>query len=787
MTLHAVPSPEDSSWPESKGAGVCFLVDASGPVEKRLIAEWIARHRPVGEGFDRISLPPSRRRRGRARLEKLQAHLDAAEDPMLVPLRVVWSPPRRRGRRVPRFIDLITLGDPRDPNRLLQELIVRIRPERVRVLAGRAARLSDLRKEWVEERAHRPDAPTGFAEFVALRGALTLEVEERRLRGNRYKVPRFLSEDLRSSAAFRAGIAGLARDSGEDEVELERRTARYLSEIAATPSTFVIDLVASLIRIVYTMGYDRRIQYDRKDLDRIAELGQRHALAFLPSHKSNMDHLALSYVLYENGLPPNHTAGGINMNFFPIGHFLRRHGIFFIRRSFKDNEPYKFVLKRYIDYLLSKRFPLEWYIEGGRSRSGKLRPPRLGLLAYVVDSWKRGSCDDVVLVPTSIAYDQIQDVSAYAAEQRGKAKEKESFSWMVKVLRALKRRYGRIYVRFGDPIFLSQTLQAPDEGATGPAEPDLEIAKLAFEVAVRINRATPITPISLVTLALLGNGDRALTVDETLEALGAYLEFVSARSLPVTERLELDDRDEVAAALDALADHGVVARIEGGTETVYAVGPDQSLSAAYYRNTIIHFFTTQAIAELALVAASGADDPGAVFWDVAMAIRDALKFEFFFPERNEFRAEVSAELDYHCPDWERVLADDGAGEVLATIRPFTAHWVLRPVLEAYLLVGDALVASDFRMDLEAKALTKRCLALGEQYRAQRRIASGEAISTVLFNNAVHLAENRGLLAGGEVERLREREQFAAELAELVERVRVVGELAGGRDLPDREE
>ena len=150
-------------------------------------------------------------------------------------------------------------------------------------------------------------------------------------------------------------------------------------------------------------------------------------MVFLPSHKSNLDSLVLKYALHENGLPPNHTAGGINMNFFPIGLWLRRTGLFFIRRSFKDDEIYKFVLRQYIDYLVEKRFPLEWYIEGTRSRAGKLMPPRFGLLAYVVDAYRRGKSEDVLLVPVSIAYDQIQDVVAYAAEERGAKKQAESF------------------------------------------------------------------------------------------------------------------------------------------------------------------------------------------------------------------------------------------------------------------------------------------------------------------------------------------------------------------------
>jgi glycerol-3-phosphate O-acyltransferase len=782
MSLAAVPD-RPRPFPDPAGRPVCFLVDASGPIERRLVDEWVEANRPADVPHSVVRMPPSRGRRWRHGdgVEAMRRILDSGADPLLVPVRVAWLSPIRRTRRVPRLIDLITLGDPRDPNRLLQELIIRLRPDRARVMTGEPATVSDMRQRWAAATGGSEDGRP-LAEYVLRQGALALEVADRRMRSDRYKVPRFLAEELLGSAAFQAGLVELARETGEDLEDVSARAARHLREIAAAPSTFVLDLVAALIRIVYTMGYHHRIQYDRDALERIAGLGQEHALAFLPSHKSNMDHLALTYILYENGLPPNHAAGGINMNFFPVGPLLRRHGIFFIRRSFKDRPVYKYVLKSYIGFLLSKRFPLEWYPEGGRSRSGKLREPRFGMLSYVVDAWRHGSCEDVVLIPTSIAYDQIQDVGAHAAEQRGSAKERESFGWMVRVLGSLRRRYGRIYVTFGQPISLADAIGVVSPARGEDDAPSLEIAKLAFEVAVRINRATPITPISLVTLALLGTSDRALTVAETHEALRAYIDFVERRRLPVTERLDLDDPAVVAAALDALTEHGVVGRFDRGPETVYSIGADQHLAAAFYRNTIVHFFTTGAIVELALVEAATADgDRTRVFWDTVWSLRDLLKFEFFFSEREEFAEEVRSEVADHAPHWEEALAgDDGAVMgVLRSVRPYSAHRVLRPIFEAYLVVAEALVAHDFRHDVVGADLAKACLDRGTQYALQRRIRSPEAVTMVLFESAVRLAENRGLLAGGDVGQLRRREAFAAEIRGVVEAIDVVEQVATG--------
>src|SRR5438034_4109125 len=304
---------------------------------------------------------------------------------------------------------------------------------------------------------------------------------------------------------------------------------------------------------MYTQGYGETLHYDRAQLERLAALGQRHPLVFLPSHKSYLDALVLKYALYENGLPPNHTAGGINMNFFPMGALMRRTGIFFIRRSFKDNEVYKFVLRQYIDYLVEKRFPLEWYIEGTRSRSGKLMPPRFGLLAYVVDAYRRGKSEDVLLVPVSVAYDQIQDVAGYAAEERGGRKRPESFGWFLRFVRALRRRYGEIYIRFGEPLSLARTLGPPDPAAEpAPDAQSVLLQQVAFEVAVRVNRVTPITATSLVTLALLGVSNRALSIAATLASLRNLLDYVRRRDLPTAGALDLDTHEWVSSTHVAL-------------------------------------------------------------------------------------------------------------------------------------------------------------------------------------------------------------------------------------------
>jgi glycerol-3-phosphate O-acyltransferase len=517
---------------------------------------------------------------------------------------------------------------------------------------------------------------------------------------------------------------------------------------------------------VYRQGYGSII-YDAQAVKEIAALGQDHPIVFLPSHRSNLDRLSLQYLLWENDLPPNHTAAGINMNFFPVGPLIRRTGAFFIRRSFKDNHLYKYVFRSYLDYLVERRFPLEWYMEGGRSRSGKLLPPKYGLLGWVVESVHRHKADDLYLIPTSITYDQIMDVADYASEARGGTKEKESFGWALKAIRSLRRRYGNIHVRFAEPMSVSKEIPPGDDD-----EVSIELQKLAFEVMFRIGQVTPITPTAVVAIALLSARGKALDTHAIVARAGEIDAYVEEMDLPTTEPLHLERASEVIRTIDQLAAHGSVSRTRSPAGDVFHLAGEQCLQAAYYRNAVVQFFAPGAIAELAVLAAEP-DRPESVFEDVTR-LRDLLKFEFFFPEREAFHSQVEAELGLMAGDWRSAL-EGGPEAVLANAPLLRAHWAVLPFLESYQIVADLLV--DHVGDVDRKAFVASCLQLGARYRLEGRVGTDESISGVLFASALDLAANRGLLDSAERPL---RLAWAREIADTRARAERVAELAEAR-------
>ena len=770
----AIADPAPTVAPSAATERVVYLIEACSGVERRLLRRWIAeKGAPNAQVYE---LPPSR---GLARLFGLRRAVDPrlansleGADVSLRPLRIAWLPVERDGRRTATWWDLLTFTDPRDPDLLRQWWLAARRPDRWSVVTAEPATLAQVRQRWVDAGG---DATDSLARFVARTALLALERAERGLRGARSKVPRFVLPEITHRRAYREAIAALARELGRPEPKVAREAEKCLKEIAATHSAFVIDLVQRAIKLAWSQGY-RALEYDPQRLAAIYEHAARAPLVFLPTHKSNLDHAVMQYVLHENGRPPNHTAGGINMNFFPIGPLFRRTGVFFIRRTFKDQPVYKMALRQYVDFLVEKRFPMEWYMEGGRSRSGKLLPPRLGLLAYVVDAWRRGKSEDVLLVPVSIAYDQISDVGDYVHEGQGGAKQKESIGWFVRMLQNLRRRYGRIHLRFGEPVSLVAMLGAPTKqiSATAPPAGDedgkgqLDVAKLAFEVAVRINAATPVTPTALVATALLEQGDRAVTVEEACAAIAPLADLVTRRSLPVTAPPPKTPA-EVTKVLRQLRDNGVLGSFEEGPEPVWRLEPDQELAAGYYRNTIVHFLVPGAIAELALLGKAPLAEETA-------RIRDLLKFEFFFADRETFRREIEEELADMDSDWKLALAQpDGAARLLRASRPLRAHLALRPFLESYLLVAESLLRLDGGTG-PGEDFLARTLALGRQYRMQRRVRSPEAVSKVLFATALKLAESRGAAKPGQ-DTNRKRRAFADEVRELLQRIEIVSAIA----------
>ncbi|MGH7747193.1 MAG: 1-acyl-sn-glycerol-3-phosphate acyltransferase, partial [Candidatus Dormibacteria bacterium] len=440
---------------------------------------------------------------------------------------------------------------------------------------------------------------------------------------------------------------------GRSEDSVAAEAASCLEEMVATHGTLATDAWKRFGRLLlraYTVDVDRARLAELRELDR------RHPLVFLPSHRSYLDPVVMRTALHDHGISPTHVLGGINAAFWPVGPVARRSGHVFIRRTTRDDPVYRLALREYLAHLAGRSHNLEWYIEGGRTRTGKLRPPRFGLLAYLMEAFEHGVAEDAVLVPVSIVYENLPEMTAMAAEDQGEVRSRDNLGWLLEYARAQGRTRSTVHERFGEPLSLRDAVRI--RSAT-PAHP---VEKVAFEVCHRINRATPITPTSLVTLALLGLEDRALTLTEVEAVLIPLLDYLRRRDLPTTAGDLLDRPAGIRATLDALVAQGVVTCFAGGAEPVWTIGADRHLEAAFYRNSAAHLLVNRAIVELISVHATEERlaDPLRGAWEDALRLRDLLKFEFFFAGRREFDRELREEMAVFDPDWMERDSDPGA-------------------------------------------------------------------------------------------------------------------------------
>lgn len=766
----------DSRLPEAAitaPSSVVALVDAASRVERELIGNWLAEG-GIAQEFGltapvtQLDLDP-----GAVGTRLVGRH----DDPLVVPVRVLWLPPERDGVRRTTFSDLLTLTNPRKPHPIMQRRLINKSPDRHLVLTGQPARLSELR-------ANNPGsagAPDAFARAIVRAGIVALERAERAVIGDRYKVPRLVVEEILDSPEFLRRLDAIAAETGTPAREVYRRAEKALRELVAAQSRLVSDLFTQAMRPVHASTW--KVDADETGLDRLRTLNRTHPLVFLPSHRSYVDAFVLGDILARNDFPPNHVVGGANLKFWPIGPIARRTGTVFIRRSFGDDEVYKAVVEEYFAYLLAKRFNLEWYFEGGRTRTGKLRPPRYGLLNYLAAALRSARIDDVMLVPVSITYERLNEIGAIADEQTGGSKQAEGLTWLASYIRNQQHSAGHVYVRFGQPLSARDRLTAlgdplaadSPEAAGEPAEitdaEHLAVQRLAFEVAVGINAVTPITVNALTTLVLLGVHERALTRGELRTAIGPVLGYIENRDLPRGELDTLRDDHGLAVVLEQLAVAKVVTVYRGGLEPIYSINPGAHLEAAFYRNSAVHWFVNRAILELAILTAVEAPegDQLRVGWEAAYRLRDLLKFEFFFPERAEFTSQLTTEMLLVDPDWHRRTAAGTVGaDILARLAEsgfIMAHRVLRSFFDAQLVVAERLAARDPALPVDRKEFGDECLLVGKQMLLQQRLHSPESVSSELFGSAIKLADNHGLLTptSDPADLAARRSRFAAEL------------------------
>jgi len=679
-------------------------------------------------------------------LVRLQRELDVPIQ--LVPQILVWTraPPSQRKS----FWDAL-FGETESPG-LLRELYQFLRNRRASALrGGEPISLAKLLAEHPEMDDH------------STAGRVRKVLEDRLQRHHRVVTgPAVIhAEDTISKVLaaprVQAAIRSEADGQGTTPDGVRARAYRILRRMAADVHTSTLRWFDWFMSFVWRRLY-HGVDVDREGLEAVRKAALKGPLVLVPSHKSHIDYLLLSEVFWWHDLSVPLIVAGDNLAIPVVGWIFRRSGAFFLRRSFKGDRLYGTLLSEYVRRVLQDGHHVEFFIEGGRTRTGKLREPRMGLLSMVCDALLDGHVPDLHFVPISVGYERVVEAESYTSEQVGGSKTKESLRGVLRSRRVLRTRFGRVNVQFAEPLSFRDYLsawterrQAAGRGTDPVLDPEDRrdlVGQLAYRLVSDINSATLATAPALVSTALLAHRRRGMYATELyahVERLAQDLRDSGARVIPLH-----DVPQTVQATLKLLA--RLIRHHRGRLHEVVRPRASRRLELAFHKNTLIHVFVARSFVASALLAHRDARPQGLGVGDGALTA-DArflswlFKREFVYRQMPRFQVSFESALRHLERDglvascgprtWRRTEGGDEALLLYAAL--------LRPYLDSYWAICDTLASDGLAVARTAKELVAE---LGE--RLETRYHAGhllwsESCSHDTVGNALRLLQDEDYL------------------------------------------
>lgn len=639
-----------------------------------------------------------------------------------------------------------------------------------RFFQGVAARPGTLRRLWrlwrgadafvqigdpidlstLQERVDRARLPGVLVRMAAR----SLNQETKLVRGPRLLPHRVMKRRVLNTPPIRELAQREAAAQGTTEAAAQRKIAREYDRIAANFSWGTIKLLHLVLRPLWTKVFSG-VDVRPADLEHLREAMRDGTPILIPCHKSHFDYLLLSWALYDNDMIVPHVIAGMNMAVWPISIILRGAGGFFIKRSFSGDRLFPPLFSRYLRELIRQEYPIEFFIEGGRTRSGKLLSPRLGVLSMVMEAAsmrRRGR--EVTILPMAFAYEQIAEERAYTRERRGRSKRPESLGQILRASSVLRHRYGRAYLRVGAPIRCGPLVDATDEQPDWTdRDPELARAQLRHlgeQIVHRIGTVVVLLPTSVVALGLLAHHRRAIRHAELMERMERFASLITSLGAPRAASLDRFEQ-AVTGALDRFLHQGMIEELEHLGERIWSVIPEERLALDFHKNQVLHYLAPAGLAAIALrTAEAGGIEP------------DTLLEPFTFLQRlwrREFVGDpdLSPEASLHqgLDDLELhgAIQRDPQGRIveLDPARIGEIYALFLPLLEAYVLVlrADPLPPMPSAVEL-ARVLLERQSTWIER----GAITRPEALSIETLKNAIAVLREDGVVEVGPDERVR---------------------------------
>jgi glycerol-3-phosphate O-acyltransferase len=604
-----------------------------------------------------------------------------------------------------------------------------------------------------------------------------LERERRAVVGPTKKPADRLREEVVRSPKLQKIIHDMAGEGEAERLVVTARAHAMVREMEASLEVSAVNAIQPPFEQVISRMYSG-VEIDEPGLERVRKASKDGTLILLPSHKSHVDYMIITWLFLKNHLQLPLIAAGDNLNFFPLGAVFRRAGAFFIRRSFHGDRLYGAVVDAYVRRLIKDGWSLEFFLEGGRSRTGKLLSPKVGLLSLVVDAALGVTGRKVYFCPISIGYERVVEEKAFVHELSGGEKKKEDMAGLLASAGVVAGRYGRLNVQFGDLLTLDGVLREfdPDAGPAAlakmtPARRRAVVTRLAYRVMNEINAVTAVTPGALVATALLTHGRRGLAHPDLVDAcarlatmLGAFgarftpslahpSEAATIRAEAVREACELFVRaGNLEVHRPGFPDD---VQPRPGPDAIYVVPDDARLSLDLSKNIVVHFFVSRAMVATAMLApasegaaATGKRNPVVELEPLKERVRALsrlFKYEFQFRADATFDQIFDETIDAMIAD--REIAREADGVTLASdegrARVVLYAQIVRNFVEGYRIAARSL--GTIKGPIAPKDLTNRALGTGERMFLAGEIERREAVSRPVIENAFAAFVDQGYL------------------------------------------
>lgn len=556
---------------------------------------------------------------------------------------------------------------------------------------------------------------------------------------------RMLVDHVLADPTVRKAIATDAKNSNTERARAQAR--KYAYEISADVSYPTIRILHKLLKRLWNELYDG---VELSGIDRLKAVADGREIVYVPCHRSHIDYLLLSYILYVQGFSLPHIAAGINLNLPIVGGLLRRGGAFFLRRSFAGKPLYSTVFNAYLKELLQRGHALEYFVEGGRSRTGRLLPPKGGMLAMTIHAYLTQPQTPVVFVPVYFGYERLLEGRAFTSELAGGKKQRESIFALLKSLRTLTEDYGRVHVSFGDPVELDSLLDhhQPDWRSTPinadrPAWLKPVVDDLGTTIMQRINEAASVTPISLLATTLLATPRGCISCEELGQQIDIYQRLLKgAYANSLVSIPEVDGQNLIAHGVRL----GFIQTSNDDIGPMVELRPGQAGPLTYFKNNILHLLTLPAL--IAATFTNRRDRTDLEIEHLVSLTFPVIQGELFLP--TEIRSDSLAQslaglasaglISRNNEAWSRAAA--GSLEAVALQRLAN---VVTPALERDYLCAN-LIAQAPNGLISTSALAKQC-----QLAADRLTKTHGMVATELYDKHLHNAFVSALHKHGYVE------------------------------------